>query len=81
MLLQYLEEKEVTANYPYVYVKRVKPVETNSYIVKITFDFIDSKYTLLQHITGECKDLGKERMNDAIKYLCESGSFTQGAEI
>lgn len=81
LLLQYLEEKEVTVNYPYVYVKRVKPVETNSYIVKITFDFIDSKYTLLQHITGECKDLGKERMNDAIKYLCESGSFTQGAEI
>lgn len=81
LLLQYLEEKEATANYPYVYVKRVKPVETNSYIVKITFDFIDSKYTLLQHITGECRDLGKERMNDAIKYLCESGSFTQGAEI
>lgn len=81
LLLQYLEEKEVTANYPYVYVKRVKPVETNSYIVKVTFDFIDSKYTLLQHITGECKDLGKERMNDAIKYLCESGSFTQGVEV
>lgn len=81
LLLQYLEEKEVTANYPYVYIKRVKPVETNSYIVKITFDFIDSKFTLLQHITGDCKDLGKERMNDAIQYLCESGSFTQGVEV
>lgn len=81
LLLQYLEEKEVTANYPYVYIKRVKPVETNSYIVKITFDFIDSKFTLLQHITGDCKDLGKERMNDAIQYLCESGSFTQGSEV
>lgn len=81
LLLQYLNEKEATASYPYIYVKWVKPVETQSYIVKITFDYFGGKYTLLQHITGNCKDLGMGRMNDAIKYLCESGSFVKGEKI
>ena len=81
LLLQYLNEKEATASYPYIYVKWIKPVETLSYIVKITFDYFEGKYTLLQHITGNCKDLGMERMNDAIKYLSKSGSFVKGEEI
>ena len=33
LLLNYLNEKEKTANYPYIYIKRVKPVETDSYVV------------------------------------------------
>lgn len=78
LLLNYLDEKEVTASYPYIYIKRVKPVESDSYILKITFDYYFGKYTGLQHQTGTCRDLGMERMNDAIKYLCESGSFTKG---
>ena len=81
ILLQYLTDKEATASYPYIYVKWVKPVESQSYIVKITFDYFDNKYTLLKHITGNCTDFGMERMNDAIKYLCESGSFVKGEEI
>ena len=81
LLLQYLNEKEATASYPYIYVKWVKPVESQSYLVKVTFDYFDNKYTLLQHITGNCKDLGMERMNDAIKYLCESGAFVKGEKI
>lgn len=81
LLLQYLNEKEATASYPYIYVKWVKPVETQSYIVKITFDYFFGKYTLLQHITGSCKDLGMGRMNDAIEYLSSSGSFVKGEEI
>lgn len=81
LLLQYLNEKEATASYPYIYVKWVKPVETQSYIVKITFDYFNGKYTLLQHITGSCKDLGMGRMNDAIEYLSKSGSFVKGEEI
>ena len=81
LLLQYLNEKEATASYPYIYVKWVKPVETQSYIVKITFDYFNSKYTLLQHITGSCKELGMGRMNDAIEYLSSSGSFVKGEEI
>ena len=81
LLLQYHNEKEATASYPYIYVKWIKPVETLSYIVKITFDYFEGKYTLLQHITGNCKDLGMERMNDAIKYLSKSGSFVKGEEI
>lgn len=81
LLVQYLNDKEVTASYPYIYVKWVKPVESQSYIVKITFDYLKYRFTLLQHITGSCKDLGMERMNDAIKYLCESGSFVKGEKI
>lgn len=78
ILLQYLADKEATASYPYIYIKWVKPVESQSYIVKVTFDYFNQKYTLLQHITGDCKDLGMERMNNAIKYLCQSGVFIKG---
>lgn len=78
LLLNYLNEKEVTASYPYVYIKRVAPVESDSYLLKVTFEYYFGKYTGLQHQTGNCRDLGMERMNDAIKYLCESGSFTKG---
>lgn len=81
LLLQYLNDKEALASYPYIYIKWVKPVESQSYIVKVTFDYLNHKYTLLQHITGSCKDLGMERMNDAAKYLCESGAFVKGEEI
>ena len=79
LLTKYLDDKEATASYPYVYVKWVMPVETDSYMIKITFDYFDSVYTVMQHISGDCKDLGRERMNNAIKYLCESGSYTKGA--
>lgn len=81
LLLGYLHEKEATASYPYIYIKRVKPVESDSYILKITFDYYFGAYTALQHQTGVCRDLGMGRMNDAIKYLCESGSFTKGDHI
>lgn len=81
LLKNYLDDKEQTANYPYIYVNWVQPIASQSYIVKITFDYLQGKYTVLQHLTGTCKDLGMERMNDAIKYLCKSSSFTKGAEI
>ena len=81
LLLQYLNEKEATANYPYIYIKRVKPVENQSYIVKLTLDYFNGKYTLLQHITGSCKDLGMGRMNDAIEYFSRSSSFVKGEKI
>lgn len=81
LLLQYLIDKEATASYPYIYIKWVKAVESQSYIVRVTFDYLNHKYTLLQHITGGCKDLGMERMNDAIKYLCESRAFVKGEKV
>ena len=81
LFLQYLEYKEATARYPYIYIKWVDPVESQSYIVKVTFDYFNHKHTLLQHITGSCKDLGMERMNNAIEYLCQSGSFVRGEAI
>lgn len=81
LLLQYLEDKETTAHYPYVYIKWVRPIDSESYIVKIIFDYFQQKYTLMQHISGNCKDFGKERMNNAIKYLCESSSFTKGEKL
>ncbi len=81
LLVKYLNDIEATASYPYIYIKWENAVESQSYIVKITFDYLSQKYTLLQHQTGTCNDLGMERMNNAIKYLCESGSFTKGDRI
>ena len=81
LLERYLDDKEETAEYPYIYVNWEQPVASQSYIVKITFDFLQRRYTVLQHLTGTCKDLGMERMNNAIEYLCKSGSFTKGTEI
>lgn len=81
LLIRYLNDKEATASYPYIYIKRVKAVETESYIVKITFDYLNHRYTLLQHNIGECKELGMERMNDVIAYLCRNRAFTKGERI
>ena len=81
LLSQDLDDKEATADYPYIYVKWLNDVESQSYVVKVTFDYFNHKFTLLQHITGSCKDLGMERMNNAIEYLCQSGSFNRGEKI
>lgn len=81
LLVKYLNDIEATASYPYIYVKWENAVESQSYIVKITFDYLSQKYTLLQHLTGTCNDVGMERMNNATKYLCKSGSFTEGEQI
>lgn len=78
LLLDYLVDKEESARYPYIYVKWVKPVESHSYIVKITFNYFADRYTVLQHITGTCNDFGMERMNHAIEYLCKNNAFTRG---
>lgn len=80
LLLNYLLDKEESARYPYIYVKWVKPVESHSYIVKITFNYFAERYTVLQHITGTCNDFGMERMNHAIEYLCKNHAFTRGAK-
>lgn len=81
LLLQYLTDQEATANYPYIYIKRCKPVESDTFVVKITFDYLSHKYTLLQHLTGTCKDFGMRRMNDVIEYLLTSGCFIKGEKI
>ncbi|MGN1407513.1 hypothetical protein [Lactobacillus sp.] len=81
LLIRYLDDKEATANYPYVYVQWENPVVSQSYLVKITFGFSNREYTVLQHLTGTCKDLEMGRMNNAIKYLCTSGTFTKGEEL
>lgn len=81
LILRYLDDKEDTANYTYIYIKWVKPVESQSYVVKLTFDYLNQTYTLMQHITGSCKDLGMGRMNEAIKYLCRIKAFVRGEEI
>lgn len=81
IFLKYLNDIEATASYPYIYVKWEYAVESQSYIVKITFDYLSQKYTLLQHMTGTCNDFGMERMNNALKYFCKSTAFTKGEQI
>jgi hypothetical protein len=81
ILLQYLQDKEDTANYPYIYVKWIKPIESDSYVIRFTFDYFSQTHMLVQHLTGTCKELGMERMNNAIEYLFKSSSYTKGKEI
>ena len=81
LISDYLSEKESTASYPYIYAKWIQPVESRSYMVKIIFDYFEHQYTLLQHITGNCRDFGMERMNNAIEYLCQRKAFIRGKEI
>lgn len=81
LLIRYLDDKETTANYPYIYVQWENAVVSQNYIVKIIFNFSNRKYTVLQHLTGTCKDLEMGRMNDAIKYLCTSGTIIKGKEL
>ncbi|MBP2058098.1 hypothetical protein J2Z60_001275 [Lactobacillus colini] len=81
LIEQYLDDKEATANYPYIYVSWGNAVASQSYIVKITFDYLQHRHTLLQHLTGTCTDLEMERMNNAIEYLCKSGSFVKGTKV
>ncbi len=81
LIMGYLEDKEATANYTYIYIKWIKPVESQSFIIKVTFDFFSQKYTVLQHLAGNCPDLEMGRMNDAIKYLCSKNAFSRGNEF
>ena len=81
LLLDYLAEKESSANYQYVYLKWVNAVESKSYVVKVVFDYFNNEHTLLQHISSSCNDFGMGRMNNAIRYLQHSGAFVKGHEI
>ena len=81
LLIDYLNDKEATSSYPYIYVKWIKLVDSQSYIVKIVFPSPMRNMLQMQHITAKCTNLRKERMNDAIEYLFTSGSFMQGKEL
>lgn len=81
LLLKYIYEKESTAEYPYVYLKWNNSVETKVFIVKVTFNQQPGSNIILQHLTGKCKDLRKGRMDDALRYLCESKAIRVGVEV
>lgn len=80
LLEEYLRDKELTANYPYIYVRWLDAIKTKEFVVKLVFDYYDAKFIQLHHM--QCAGrLMKERMDYAIEYLYESGSFTKGAPI
>lgn len=80
ILLEYIKDKEETSIYPYIYVKWNRPIESQSFIVKVVFRY-NNEYTQLQHIAGQCKSARMERMNETIKYLFNSGAFIKGEEL
>lgn len=80
LLEEYLRDKELTANYPYIYVRWLDAIKAKEFVVKLVFDYYDMKYMQLHHM--QCAGrLLKERMDYAIEYLYESGSFTKGDPI
>lgn len=80
LLENYLRDKELTANYPYIYVRWLDAIKGKEFVVKLVFDYYDMKFVQLHHM--QCAGrLMKERMDYAIEYLYESGSFTKGDPI
>lgn len=80
LLEDYLDEQEETANYPYIHVKWLNSIKAHEFSVKITSNYYDGKYIQMHSMQSSARVM-KERMEYAIEYLFESGSFTKGEEV
>lgn len=80
LLEDYLRDKELTANYPYIYVRWLDAIKAKEFVVKLVFDYYDQKFMQLHHMQCSGRTM-KERMDYAIEYLYESGSFVRGDPI
>lgn len=80
LLEDFLDDKEETADYPYVHVRWLNQKKSHEFTVKIVFKYYDMKYIQMHNMQSSAR-VTKERMEYAIEYLFESGSFTKGEEI
>lgn len=67
---QFIYEKEVTSDYPWIEVLWEKEIKTRSIQVKFTFNYCQKNYCLLQHYFNNAL-IGMERMNDVVRYIDE----------
>lgn len=70
---QFIFEKEVTSDYPWIELLWKNEIKTRSIHVKITFDYCQKHYSLLQHYFNSVL-IGMERMNHVVKFICKAQS-------
>ena len=80
IILDYLEELEETTLYPYIRIKWPNSKKAHEFSVKINFNYYEGRLIQMHSMQSAAKVM-KERMEYAIEYLFESGSFTKGEEI
>ena len=80
ILTDYLDELEATADYPYIRIKWPNSVKAHEFSVKINFNYYEGKFIQMHSMQSSARVM-KERMEYAIEYLFESGSFTKGEEV
>lgn len=79
LILNYLDDYEETAQYPYIHVKWIKNNKAQSYTEKIVFDYYKGKLIQIHHM--QSANVKRERIENAIEYLFRNGSFIKGDEI
>lgn len=80
LLTKYIDDKEATADYPYIYIKCLNDIASRNFLVKITSSYIDGKMTL-QFLSGSTNKMGMERMDYVIGFLKKINAITCGEEI
>jgi len=67
---QFIYEKEVTSDYPWIELLWENEIKTRSMHVKFTFNYCQKDYCLLQHYFNSVL-IGMGRMNDVVQYIDE----------
>ncbi len=76
----FLNDYEETSDYPYVHVRWLNEKKSYAFTVKIVFKYYDMRYIQMHNMQSATR-VTKERMEYAIEYLFENGSFIKGEEI
>lgn len=73
---QFIFEKEVTSDYPWIELLWEEEIKTRSIHVKFTFNYCQKGYCLLQHYFNNTL-IGMERMNRVVKFIDGVRNSTQ----
>lgn len=80
LLTKYIDDKEDTADYPYIYIKCINEIASQNFLVKITSSYVCGNMTL-QYLSGSNNKMGMERMNYVIGFLKKIDAITKGESI
>ena len=68
---QFIFEKEATSDYPWIELLWKHEMKTRSIHVKVTYNYCQKGYCLLQHYFNSAL-IGMERMNNVVRYISET---------
>ncbi len=80
LIEDFLDDYEKTSDYPYIHVRWLNEKKSYAFTVKIVFKYYDMRYIQMHNMQSATR-VTKERMEYAIEYLFENGSFIRGEEI